>query len=116
MSSPKTSPCNHSEVNNYANLYLLESNRYDSNADLDLLGTDTDFALFLSRQLQLAYRNNQDAIDCVDAYLQPTVRELLNLGIPRSQIGPMRKCTDSGKLVLSKCKEVAPEAFGDEAV
>ena len=78
------------------------------------LDSDPDFASFFSTTLQDAYRGDQTAIDCVDAYLQPTVRELLNLSIPRSQVGPMRKCTESGNLVLAKCKEKAPSLFSNE--
>jgi hypothetical protein len=81
---------------------------------LALLETDRDFASFLAIKVQEANKGDQDAIDCVDSYLQPTARELQNLGIPKSQIGPMRKCTESGNLVLAKCQEQAPGAFGDE--
>lgn len=81
---------------------------------LALLETDPDFARFLANTVQAANRGDQNAIDCVDSYLQPSVAELQNLGLPRSQIGPMRKCTESGNLVLAKCKEQAPDAFGDD--
>jgi hypothetical protein len=82
---------------------------------LALLDTDSDFATFLATTVQDANRGDQDAIDCVDSYLQPTAGELQDLGIPKSQIGPMRKCTESGNLVLAKCQEKAPEAFGNES-
>ena len=82
---------------------------------LELLENDADFAMFFATKVQQANNNNQDAIDCVDSYLQPTAEELENLGIPKSEIGPMRKCTESGNLVLVKCKEKAPEAFGGES-
>ena len=82
---------------------------------LALLETDVEFASFLATKVQEANRGDQDAINCVDSYLQPTVAELQNLGIPRSQIGPMRKCTESGNLVLAKCKEQAPGAFEGES-
>lgn len=81
---------------------------------LALLETDPDFARFLATTVQEANRGDQHAIDCVDSYLQPTAEELHNLGLPKSQIGPMRKCTESGNLVLAKCKEQAPDAFGDD--
>lgn len=82
---------------------------------LALLETDSDFAGFFAATVQSANKGNQNAIDCVDSYLQPTVGELQNLGIPKSQIGPMRKCTESGNLVLAKLYEKAPEAFGGES-
>ena len=78
---------------------------------LGLLDSDPDFATFFATTVQDANKNIQSAIDCVDSYLEPTVEELENLGIPKSQIGPMRKCTESGNLVLLKCYEKAPEAF-----
>ncbi len=40
------------------------------------------------------------AAECVDSYFEPTTAELQTLGIPASQIPSMRKCTDSGLLVL----------------
>ena len=82
-------------------------------AVLALLDTDSDFATFLATKVQAANDGDQEAINCVDSYLAPTARELQNLGIPKSQVGPMRKCTDSGNLVLAKCKEKAPDAFDD---
>ena len=82
---------------------------------LALLDSDSDFAGFFATTVQNANKGIQSAIDCVDSYLQPTAAELQNLGIPKSQIGPMRKCTESGNLVLAKCYEKAPEAFGGES-
>ena len=79
-----------------------------------LLESDPDFATFLATKIQEANGGNQSAIDCVDSYLEPTVTELENLGIPKAQIGPMRKCTESGNLVLVKCYEKAPDAFETE--
>jgi hypothetical protein len=83
---------------------------------LSLINTDSVFANFFATTVQAANKGSQDAINCIDSYLQPTVDELLKLGIPRSQIGPMRKCTESGNLVLAKCFEKAPEAFGGETL
>lgn len=82
---------------------------------LALLETDSDFANFLATTLREAYGGDQAAIDCVDSYLQPTAGELQNLGVPKSDVGPMRSCTESGKLVLTKCFEKAPEAFDEQA-
>ncbi len=84
-------------------------------AVLALLDTDSDFATFLATKVQAANDGDQEAINCVDSYLAPTARELQNLGIPKSQVGPMCKCTDSGNLVLAKCKEKAPGAFDNSA-
>lgn len=59
-----------------------------------------DFAKFFFDLIKRAQANEKDAIDCVNAYLEPTVPELQDLGIPASQIDSMRRCTDSGLLVL----------------
>lgn len=61
---------------------------------------DRDFARDFLALLKRAGQNEKGAIDCVNAYLGPTVQELEDLGIPASQIEPMRKCTDSGLLVM----------------
>lgn len=58
-----------------------------------------EFALSFLALLKQAGENNKGAIDCVNSYLEPTVQELEDLGIPAAQIEPMRKCTDSGLLV-----------------
>ena len=67
--------------------------------------------MFFATTLQAANGGDQASIDCIDSYLAPTAEELQNLGIPKAQIGPTRKCTESGNLVLIKCYEKAPEAF-----
>jgi hypothetical protein len=61
---------------------------------------DADFAKFFFDLIKRAQANEKGAIDCVNAYLEPTTQELQNLGIPASQIDSMRRCTDSGLLVL----------------
>jgi hypothetical protein len=61
---------------------------------------DEDFAKFFFNLIKRAQANEKGAIDCVNAYLAPTVPELQNLGIAASQIDSMRRCTDSGLLVL----------------
>jgi hypothetical protein len=64
-----------------------------------LQDTTTGFAQFFAAQLKLANQGNPSAIACVDSYLEPSDQELENLGIHRSQWGPLRKCTDLGLLV-----------------
>jgi hypothetical protein len=61
---------------------------------------DKAFAQFFLDLLKRAESNDKAAIDCVNAYLGPTELELQNLGIPASQIDSMRRCTDSGLLVM----------------
>jgi hypothetical protein len=61
---------------------------------------DRDFARDFLDLLRRAGQNEKGAIDCVNAYLEPTGDELTALGIPASQIEPMRKCTDVGLLVM----------------
>jgi hypothetical protein len=72
------------------------------------LENEPGFATFLFGKLQEAYTTgNQFAIDCVDSYLQPTPIELQDLGLSKYQQSSMRRCTDSGLLVLVKCKQKA---------
>lgn len=61
---------------------------------------DRDFARDFLALLKSAGENQKGAIDCVNAYLAPTGDELAALGVPASQIEPMKKCTDSGLLVM----------------
>jgi hypothetical protein len=72
---------------------------YTLTAFLPLL-KDRDFARDFLDLLKRAGQNEKGAIDCVNAYLAPTDKELADLGIPASQIEPMKKCTDSGLLVM----------------
>lgn len=58
------------------------------------------FAQFFLEKLRKAEGNDMDAIECVNSYLEPTELELEELGIPASQWGSLRRCTDSGLLVL----------------
>ena len=76
-----------------------------------LEANQNDFAEFFATKLKLANLGDQNAIACVDSYFEPTDQELQDLGIPASQWGPMRKCTDSGLLVVAKAKEKAPQVF-----
>jgi hypothetical protein len=50
--------------------------------------------------LKSAEAKTPGASDCVDSYFAPTTTELQNLGIPASEIPMMKRCTDSGMLVL----------------
>jgi hypothetical protein len=51
------------------------------------------------------------AIECVESYYEPTDEELENLGLHESQWGSMRRCTDSGLLVIVVAKQTAPKVF-----
>jgi uncharacterized protein (DUF2384 family) len=68
--------------------------------ELIRLLADRGFAQFFLEKLRKAEGNDMEAIDCVNSYLEPTEQELQELGIPASQWGSMRRCTDSGLLVL----------------
>lgn len=68
--------------------------------ELVALLKDKAFAEFFFNLLKSAEKNERGAIDCVNSYLLPTVQELQDLGIPASRIESMRRCTESGLLVL----------------
>ena len=70
-----------------------------------------DFAKFFATQLRLANMGDRKAIECVESYYEPTDEELGNLGIHESQWGSMRRCTDSGLLVIVIAKQTAPQVF-----
>lgn len=70
-----------------------------------LLESDRTFAQFFFNLVKRANENDRDAIACVDSYFEPTREELQELGIPASQIDSMRRCTDSGSLVLVVARE-----------
>jgi hypothetical protein len=68
--------------------------------ELIRLLSDRAFAQFFLDLLKRAEENDKAAIECVNSYLEPTELELQELGIPASQWGSLRRCTDSGLLVL----------------
>ena len=69
-----------------------------------LIQGNPPFAQFFFSKLKEALDNNKDAIECVNSYLVPSTGELVELGIPASQVDSMKKCTDSGLLVLVVAK------------
>lgn len=60
---------------------------------------DRAFAQFFFELLKRAEAGDPAATACLNSYLEPTDRELQNLGVPESRWGSLRKCTDSGLLV-----------------
>lgn len=70
-----------------------------------------DFAEFFATQLRLANMGDGKAIECVESYYEPTDEELANLGLHESQWGSMRRCTDSGLLVIVIARQTAPAVF-----
>lgn len=58
------------------------------------------FAADFFSLLKDAEANIPGASDCVNSYFAPTTTELQNLGIPASEIPIMKRCTDSGLLLL----------------
>lgn len=69
------------------------------------------FAEFFATQLKLANMGDGKAIACVESYYEPTDDELANFGIHESQWGSMRRCTDSGLLVIVTARQTAPQIF-----
>jgi hypothetical protein len=70
-----------------------------------LLENDPAFAQFFFDLLKRANENDPAAIRCVDSYYEPTTEELQELGVPASQVDNMRRCTDSGSLVVVLAKQ-----------
>ena len=70
-----------------------------------LLKRDKIFAQFFSDLSKRAEENDSDAIDCVNSYLAPTDQELQDLGIPTSQWGTLKRCTDSGLLAIARAQQ-----------
>jgi len=68
---------------------------------------DKGFAAEFFSLLKAAEANEPGTVDCVNSYFAPTTAELQNLGIPASQIPMMKKCTDSGLLVLVSAQQSA---------
>lgn len=68
---------------------------------------DKAFAKFFFDLLKRAEANDKAAIDCVNSYLEPTEQELQDLGIPASRIESMRRCTESGLLVIVTAQQNA---------
>ena len=64
------------------------------------LVADKGFAQDFLDLLKEAEQGVPGASDCVDTYLTPETSELQNLGIAANDIPRMKKCTDSGLLVL----------------
>ena len=54
---------------------------------------------------------DRNAMNCVEAYFQPTDQELASFGIPPQSNAAIRACTDVGRLIVVKCKEKAPGVF-----
>ncbi len=61
---------------------------------------DRAFAGPFLELLKNAEENEPGAQDCVDSYFAPTTTDLQELGIPASEIPRMKRCTDSGLLVI----------------
>jgi hypothetical protein len=75
------------------------------------LKTDAEFAAFFAEKVKAGLGGNQEAKDCVDSYYEPTDIEMQNLGIPSDDWSVMRKCTESGLLLVVLAKEGASQAI-----
>jgi hypothetical protein len=69
-----------------------------------LLKRDKTFAQFFSDLAKKAQENDSAAIACVNSYVAPTDQELQDLGIPTSEWGTMKRCTDSGLLAIAQAQ------------
>ena len=69
-----------------------------------LLKRDKTFAQFFLDLSKRAQENDSAAIACVNSYVAPTDQELQDLGIPTSEWGIMKSCTDSGLLAIAKAQ------------
>lgn len=74
---------------------------------VEMLETEPGFAEFFFPKLKEALDNDPRAIECIESFLEPTDQELIELGIPLSQVGSKKRCTDSGLLVAVVAKENA---------
>ena len=72
---------------------------------VDMLENQPDFADFFFAKLKDALNNDEHAIECIESYLAPTDEELIDLGIPLSQVGAEKRCTDAGLLVAVVAKQ-----------
>jgi hypothetical protein len=70
-----------------------------------LLKTDKTFAQFFLDLSKRAEGNDLAALACVNSYLAPTDQELQDLGIAASQLGTMKRCTDSGLLAIATAQQ-----------
>jgi hypothetical protein len=76
-------------------------------SQLTALLEDKAFAKFFFDLLKRAEGDEKEAIECVNTYLDPTDQELQNLGIPEARWSSLKKCTDSGLLVLVMAQQNA---------
>jgi len=74
---------------------------------IEKLQAEKGFAADFMDLLKLANNNEKGAIDCVNSLLEPSARELTDLGIPASQLDSFRKCTESGVLVAAIAEQAA---------
>jgi hypothetical protein len=63
-----------------------------------------EFAEFFAKTVLEATWGDADAKKCVDSYYVPDDNEMQDLGIPAPKWPLMRKCTESGLLLVIKAK------------
>lgn len=85
--------------------------KYTVNTLRQKLKSDSSFAAFFAEKVKEGLGGDSGAKHCVDSYYEPTDSELQNLGIPSSQWSVMRKCTESGLLLVVMAKEGASQAI-----
>lgn len=72
---------------------------------------EDNFAEDFAIQLLLANSGRRDAIARIESFFLPKEEELEKFGIHPSQWNSMKKCTDSGRLLLVTAEKYAPQVF-----
>lgn len=83
----------------------------DLTALIRLIEEGGSFATEFAQAVKDANENNQDAINCVESWLDPSEDELIKYGIDASRRGPLSRCTDKTLMLYAKLLEKAPEVF-----
>ena len=83
----------------------------DLTALISLIEQGGDFAKQFAQAVRDANENNQEAINCVESWLDPTDDELIKYGVCASRRAGLRHCTDNSLMLYAKLLEKAPEVF-----
>jgi len=80
---------------------------FDLETLLDMLEHTPGFATFLFPVVKGAMAYNPADIQCLESYLAPSNRELMDLGIPSWDVNGKSRCTDVGLLVAVAAQKYA---------
>ena len=78
---------------------------------ISLIDQGGEFAKEFAQAVRDANANDQDAINCVESWLDPSEDELIKYGICASRRGGLSRCTDKTLMLYTKLLEKAPEVF-----